>query len=113
MKTDENFGSVRPFGFRAPRIATNFSFLLEVSATAERYEAVCTDISEDGLAAELDGQLAPKSQVIMRMLLPGDTLPLQIGGSVENSQDGRCGVNFVYASPEERKRVQAFIQSLT
>ena len=49
MKSEENFGSVRSFGFRAPRVSTNFSFSLEVIATGERYEAVCTDISEDGL----------------------------------------------------------------
>ncbi len=112
MKTDENFGSVRSFAFRAPRIATNFSFLLEVIATGERYEAICTDISEDGLAAEVHG-LAPKTQVIMRILVPGNTLPLQIQGSVENSKDERCGINFLYSSPEERKRVQVFIQSIS
>jgi hypothetical protein len=113
MKTDENFGSVRRFGFRAPRVSINFSFLLEVIATGERHEAVCTDISEDGLAAELLEPLAPKTQVTMRMLLPGGTIPLQIQGSVEYSQDRRCGLNFLYSSPEERKQVQLFIQSIS
>ena len=48
----------------------------------------------------------------MRMLLPGGTVPLQIQGSVEYSQDRRCGLNFLYSSAEERKQVQTFIQSM-
>jgi hypothetical protein len=113
MKADESGSSVRRFGFRAPRVSTNFSFSLEVIATGERYDAVCTDISEDGLAAELRPQLAPSTQVRMRMLLPGATLPLLIQASVEYSQDRRCGLNFLYSNLEERKQVQAFIQSIS
>ena len=71
MKSDENAGSVRAFGFRAPRVSANFSFFLDVTATGERYEAMCTDISEDGLAAELPQPIAPKTEVTVRMLLPG------------------------------------------
>jgi len=92
MNSDENFGSVQSFGFCAPRISTNFSFSVAVLATAERYDAVCTDISEDGLAADLPQPLAPKTEVAMRMLLPGGTAPLNIPGNVEYSQDGRCGL---------------------
>jgi PilZ domain len=113
MKSDDKPGAVRSFGFRAPRVSTNFSFVLEVIATGERYEAVCTDISEDGLAAQVPEPLAPKTRVTMRMLLPGSTVPLQILGSIEYSQDKRCGLNFLYSSPDERKEVQAFIQSIS
>jgi PilZ domain len=112
MKSDENPVSVRPFGFRAPRISANFSFSVEVTATGERYEAVCTDISEEGLAADLLQPLAPKAKVTIRMLLPGATAPLHIPGSVEYSQDGRCGLNFLYSSSEERRQVQLFMQSI-
>src|SRR6266481_6310143 len=98
MKDDQNFGSVRSFGFRAPRVPANFSFFLEVIATGERYEAVCTDISEDGLAAELLKPLLPNAQVTMRLLLPGSTKPLQIEGRVEYGQDRRCGLTFLYSS---------------
>ena len=113
MKADESGSSVRRFGFRAPRVSTNFSFSLEVIATGGRYDAVCTDISEDGLAAELLQPLPPCTQVRMRMLLPGGTLPLLIPGSVEYTQDRRCGLNFLYSNPEESKQVQAFIQSIS
>ncbi|MGA9811429.1 MAG: PilZ domain-containing protein [Terriglobales bacterium] len=112
MTSDENPVSVRPFGFRSPRISTNFSFFVEVAATGERYEAVCTDISEDGLAADLLQPLAPKTTVTIRMLLPGGTAPLHIPGSVEYSLDGRCGLNFLYSSSEDRRQVQLFIQSI-
>jgi hypothetical protein len=113
MKSDENSVSVRPFGFRAPRVSTSFSFSVEVIATGERYEAVCTDISEDGLAAELLQPLVPKTTVTIKMLLPGGTAPLHIPGSIEYSQDGRCGLNFLYSSPAERRQIQLFIQSIS
>jgi hypothetical protein len=113
MNSDQNFGSVRAFGFRAPRISTNFSFCLEVLATGERYDAVCTDISEDGLSANLLQSLAPNTEVAMRMLLPGGTAPLNIPGNVEYSQDSRCGLTFRYSSPEDRRQIQLFVQSLT
>jgi len=113
MKADENVGAVRPFGFRAPRVSTNFSFSLEVIATGEWHKAVCTDISEDGLAVEVTESLPPKTRVTMRLLLPGGTMPIQIQGSVEYSQDRRCGLNFIYSSPVERKQIQMFIQSIS
>jgi hypothetical protein len=111
MKNDQSSGPVRSFGFRAPRVATNFSFFLEVVATGERLEARCTDISEDGLAAESPQPIAPKAEVTVRMLLPGATTLLQIQGSVEYSQECRCGVNFLNLSAEERKQIQLFVQS--
>jgi hypothetical protein len=113
MKSDDKSGSVRSFGFRAPRVPTNFGFFLDVVETGKRYEAVCTDISEDGLAAELKEPLPPKAEVVIRMLLPGATAPMQVQGSVEYSQDGRCGLNFLDLSSEERTQVQHFVQSIS
>jgi PilZ domain-containing protein len=112
MKSDQNPISPRSFGFRAPRVSTNFSFFVEIVATGERYEALCTDISENGLAAELAKPLAPKSQVLIQMLLPGGTGPLHIPGNVEYSQERRCGITFTYSSPEDRRQIQLFIQSM-
>lgn len=113
MKSDENAGSVRSFGFRAPRGSTNFSFFLEVTATGDRYEAICTDISEDGLAAELQKPVAPKTEVIIMMLLPGATTLMQIRGSVEYTLECKCGVNFVNLSAEERRQIRVFVQSVS
>ena len=111
MKSDKNAGSVRAFGFRAPRVSANFSFFVEVTATGERYEAMCTDISEDGLAAELPQPIVANTEVTIRMLLPGATTLLQVQGSVEYSQECRCGVNFLNLSAAERKQIQRFVQS--
>jgi hypothetical protein len=113
MKSDENGGVVRSFGFRAPRVSTNFAFFLEVTATGERYEAICTDISEDGLAAELHEPVAPKTEVTVRMLLPGGTTLLQIRGCVEYNQERRCGVNFLNLSDDERTQVQQFVRLIS
>ena len=111
MTDDHNFGSARSFGFRAPRISTNFSFTLEVIATGQRYDAICTDLSEDGLAAEMPASLPAKTLVVMRLLLPGAMQPVPIRGTVEYNQQQRCGVTFLYSSPEERQQIQSFIQS--
>jgi hypothetical protein len=112
MKNQENSGSARPFGFRAPRLSTSFSFSVEVIATGERYEAACTDISEDGLAAELLEPLEAQTPVTIRMLLPGDVALLKLQGKVQYSREGRCGLSFIYSSPEERQRIQVFLRSI-
>jgi PilZ domain len=113
MTNQENSGSARPFGFRGPRLVVNFSFSVEVIATGERYEAVCTDISEDGLAAELLEPLEAQTPVTMRMLLPGDVALLKLQGTVQYSKEGRCGLTFVYSSPQERRRIQVFLRSIS
>ena len=113
MTTDDNFASVRPFGFRAPRASSNFSFLVEVTSSGKQLQAVCTDISEDGLAADMAEPLEPKTNLIIRMLLPGGTVPVQIPGSVEYSQGRRCGLTFLYSSPEDREQVRIFVQSIS
>jgi hypothetical protein len=112
MKSDKNAGPVRAFGFRAPRVSANFSFFLEVTATGKRCQAICTDISEDGLAAELPEPIAVKTEVTVSMLLPGATTLLQVQGSVEYCHECRCGVNFPNLSAEERKQIQWFVQSV-
>jgi c-di-GMP-binding flagellar brake protein YcgR len=113
MKDDANFGSVRSFGFRAPRISTNFSFLLEVPATGNQYDAVCTDLSEEGMAAELPEPVPAGTQVVARLLLPGSTRTLRINGVIEHSQDQRCGVTFSDLSGDEQEQIQTFIRSMS
>jgi hypothetical protein len=112
MKADGNTATVRAFGFRAPRFRTNFNFSLEIKATRERHEALCTNISEDGLAVELLLKLPPKTEVTMWLLFPGGTLPVQIQASVEYRRERLHGFNFLYASMDERAQVKTFIQSL-
>ena len=86
---------------------------MEVKSTGKRYEAVCTNISEDGLAAELFETVDPKTEVTVRMLLPDGAVPLEIRGRVEYSEEGRCGVNFLDLSAEEREQVGQFVQSIS
>jgi PilZ domain len=113
MKDDAIFGSVRSFGFRAPRISTNFSFLLEVPATGKHHNAVCTDLSKEGLAAEMSEPIPAGTQVVARLLLPGSTQPIQIKGAIEHSQDQRCGVTFSDLSGDEQEQIQSFIRSMS
>jgi hypothetical protein len=113
MKDDVNLGSVRSFGFRAPRISTNFSFLLEVPATGKQYDAVCADLSEEGLAAELPEPVPAGTQVVARLLLPGSTRPAHIKGVIEHSQDLRSGVTFSDLSGDELEQIRSFIRSMS
>jgi hypothetical protein len=113
MKDDANFDSVRSFGFRAPRISTNFSFLLEVPSSGKHYNAVCTDLSDEGLAAEMPEPIPEGTEVIARLLFPGSTQPIQIKGSIEHSQDQRCGVTFADLSGDELGQLQSFIRSMS
>jgi len=113
MPDISNSGDIRTFGFRSPRFSVNFNFSLEVVPSGERCEAVCTDISEDGLAADLLQKLPVKTQVTMWLLFPGGTAPLRIEASVEYRHDRKHGFNFLYSSLEERAQVQAFIRSIS
>lgn len=111
MKNDGTGAArVREFGFRYPRFKTNFNFSLEITATRERHEALCTNISEDGLAAELLLKIPPKTEVTMWLLFPGGVTPVQIRASVEYRRERMHGFNFLYSTMDERAQVKAFIQ---
>jgi len=113
MKNDGTAAArVREFGFRAPRFKTNFNFSIEISATRERHEALCSNISEDGLAAELLLKLPAKTEVMMWLLFPGGTTPVQIKAVVEYRRERIHGFNFLYSTMDERAQVKAFIQML-
>lgn len=101
---------VRAFGFRTPRFKTNFNFSLEINATHERHEALCINISEDGLAAELLLKMTPKTEVTMWLLFPGGVTPVQIQASVEYRRERLHGFNFLYSTMDERTQVKEFIQ---
>ena len=111
MKSDGTAAArVRAFGFRSPRFKTNFNFSLEINSTRERHEALCTNISEDGLAAELLLKIPPKTEVTLWLLFPGGVAPVQIQASVEYRRERLHGFNFLYATMDERTQVKAFIQ---
>jgi hypothetical protein len=113
MKNDGTAATrVRAFGFRAPRFKTNFNFSLEITATRERHEALCTNLSEDGLAAELLLKLPTKTEVTMWLLFPGGTTPVQIKAVVEYRRERLHGFNFLYSTIDEREQVKAFIQMI-
>lgn len=112
MNDERKSAEVRDFGFRVPRFRTNFNFSLQVNSTREQHEASCTDISEEGLAADLLQSLAPETRVTLWLLFPGSVAPVQIQAYVEYRQERRHGFNFLYTSMEERSQVQAFIQSV-
>jgi len=113
MQNGSNSDEVRDFGFRNPRARANFQFCLQLNSTKEMLWAVCTDISEQGLAADLLRGLAVGSEVTLMLDLPGSRVPVPIQAVVNHQQDDRRhGFTFVYSSEEERALVQAFLRSI-
>ena len=113
MNENSNSTKVRSFGFRAPRFPVRFGFSLQVNATHEHQEALCSNISEEGLAADLRQVLAPKTEVTLWLMFPGSTTPVQIQACVEYRQERRHGFSFIYSSGEEHAQVLSYIHSLT
>ena len=111
-EADKTNSQVRGFGFRAPRFPVNFNFSFQVGPVGAPQEATCTDISEDGLAAELLQSLSPKTEVTLLLLFPGSTAPVRIKACVGYQEERRNGFTFLYGSTEERAQVKAYVQSV-
>lgn len=112
MRETFNSTEVRTFGFRAPRFEVRFGFTLHVDSSHGSYEALCRDISEEGLAADLPETLAVDTPVTLTIVFPGTSLPLRIKARIEYRQGRRYGLSFLYSCVEERAEVQSFLESL-
>lgn len=113
MNDGANRNDVREFDFRTPRVATNLAFTLQLNSTREILRAVCHDISERGLAADLPRRLAPGTEVTLTFEFPNCRTPVQIPAVVRNQQGtNHHGLTFVYSLEAERAQVRAFLRSI-
>ena len=110
--SNQDSANIRGFNYRAPRFSTNFHFVISIEANQEQTWATCTDISEDGLGAELPEDLPADAQVTLLLVLPGGNVPLELGASVEYRRGHRHGFAFKYTSDAQRQKIQAFLKSL-
>ncbi len=105
--------SVYDFGYRMPRFRTDFHLLLQ---TGDRLSTLlhgrCTDISEEGLAAEFRTSLEVGSIVTLILTLPGSSTTMKIAARVINCQREFHGFAFVFSSQTERSYIQAYIERL-
>jgi len=105
--------SIYSFGYRVPRFRTDFHLLLQAE---DRQQALldgrCTDISEDGLGAQVRASLEVGSTVTLILTLPGSTTSLRVAARVTNRKGEFHGFAFVFSSQRERDYVQKYVESL-
>ena len=101
------------YGYRVPRFRANFCLLLQ---TDERFPALldarCTDLSEDGLAAETKASLEIGAKVTLILTLPGISTSMRILARVTNRQVEGYGFAFIFSSQNERSYMHEYLESL-
>jgi hypothetical protein len=100
------------YGYRAPRFRADFRLLLQ---TGDRnpgmLDARCTDLSEDGLAAEINAPLEIGARVTLILTLPGMPASMRIPARVTNRQVGGYGFAFIFSSQNERSYMREYLES--
>ena len=100
------------YGYRTPRFPADFSFLLQTDDRLPKLlEAHCSDISEEGLAAETDALLEVGTRVTLILTLSGNVNSIRIAGKVINRREGGYGFAFVFSSQNERNYICDYLES--
>jgi hypothetical protein len=109
----DNSQRVQEFGYRKPRFRADFHILVQTEGPDSRlFDARCTDISEDGLAARITESVSIGSRVAFILTLPGSSAPVRISATVNNQQDETYGFTFVFSSQEERNLIHRYLARL-
>jgi hypothetical protein len=89
------------YGYRSPRYSADFRLLVHcIHPEAAVFDARCTMLSEDGLAAELSGYLELGTIATLIFTLPQTATPLRIGARVTNRQLNGYGFAFILFSDQ-------------
>ena len=105
---------IREFGYRKPRVCANFHLWLQTGgADARVLDARCRDLSEDGLAAELNEPLAVGTCVEFVFTLPNSPGSFHLKATVASQNDCVHGFNFIYSSQAERDFIDDYLVCLT
>lgn len=101
------------FGYRKPRYRTNFRVLVRVDDYPPRMvDALCTDVSEDGLAAEISETLAVGMKVTIVMTPPDSSMSVRVSAEVVNQNDHHYGFIFHFISQSELEAFRTYLASL-
>ncbi|MGO8794590.1 MAG: PilZ domain-containing protein [Candidatus Sulfotelmatobacter sp.] len=100
------------YGYRSPRFRSDFRFLLQTGGRSPALlNGRCTDLSEDGLAAEIDALLEVGEQVLLIATLPGTSSSIRISARVTNRQISSYGFAFIFTSQNQRSLMHEYIES--
>jgi hypothetical protein len=100
------------YGYRAPRYRADFRLLLQTTDRSPGLlDARCTDLSEDGLAAAINGALEIGARVTLIITLPGTSTSMRIAAKVTNRQVGGYGFAFIFSSHNERSYMHEYLES--
>lgn len=104
---------VYSFGYRKPRFRTNFRVLLHVNGFPPKLiDALCIDISEDGIAVEVVEDLAIGTQLAVVMTPPGSSVSVRTSAKVVNKNDHHYGLIFHFSSAAERETLRGYLDSI-
>ena len=104
---------VYSFGYRKPRFRTNFRVLLQLNGYPPKLvDALCIDVSEDGLAAEVVEDLALGTQVTVVMTPPESSISVSVAAKVVNRSEHHYGFIFHFASPVEKESLRNYLASI-
>ncbi|MGA9504943.1 MAG: PilZ domain-containing protein [Terriglobales bacterium] len=98
------------YGYRTPRFPMDFSLLLQTNDRLPALlEAHCSDLSEDGLAAEIAAPLEIGAKVTLILTLPGNPTAIRLSATVTNQNPGGYGFAFIFSSPSQRNYISDYL----
>lgn len=101
---------IHSYGYRTPRFPAAFQLTLQ---TDDRLPALlnahCSDISEDGLGAVIEGTLEIGAKVTLILTLPGNPNSMRIAARVVNRRREGYGLAFVFSSQSERDYIHNYL----
>jgi len=100
---------MRKFDYRAPRFAVDFPVRLAFDGSIQHGR--CTEISTEGMRLEVREPLAPDACGIVYLSFQDTTIELPV--RVAHSGSFFEGVQFVYATEEQRDEVNRLVTRLS
>jgi PilZ domain len=99
------------YGYRSPRYSADFRLLVHtLGGQPAVLDAHCTMLSEDGLAAEVNGPLEAGMPVTLTFTLPWTTAQLRIDSRVTNRQLNGYGFAFIGCSDQIQLYLRDYLE---
>jgi hypothetical protein len=110
--SDELNGLLRTFEYRTPRMQARFPIWLHVEGEENRLiAAICSDLNDRGLGADVERSLPLNSMVTLVLPSPGSG-PFILRARVASRQNQRYGFVFVPETPEDANEVATAVRTL-
>jgi len=100
------------YGYRTPRFPVDFRLSLQTdSRLPALLDGHCSNLSEDGLAAEIAEPLEIGAKVTLILMLPGKSTSMRIAARVTNHNRDGYGFAFLFSSQNERNYICDYLAS--